>query len=252
MRHMKFWAILAVTALAVGAVACQPKSKLQQEVEAFNESCPLDLGYVGKIDGARCEDGNLTMTVTINEDYANMEALKDAPELMKTGVVEMCRNATGDMKALINLLEEEDAGLAIVYTGSNTGTTFSVEITCDEIKSAADSGDKDPLAVLDAQIRIANAQLPALIEEGMLMHAVVLEGDFVIYDIAVDEELYSISQFNEAKKEIQNEMKKMLYQDQAVLMYVDACQKAGKGIAYRYTGTTTGKVCLIEIPASEF
>ena len=230
------------------------ESKLQQTVESINQECPMSLGIAGDMTSVLWEDGNVVITCQMNEDLLNLTKLKESPAVLKESALSMCRNATGDLAELISLLSNENAGLILKYKGISSGTVVSAVISRKDLEEAASTKDseKNPLEFLETQVNVTNSQLPMQIADGMTIIGLSIEGGYVVYDVDVDEDLYSIASIEMNKKEVKQELKRNLSQPDASLQsFIAACKNADKGIAYRYMGDISGNSCMIKIASYE-
>ncbi|WP_308769732.1 hypothetical protein [uncultured Bacteroides sp.] len=253
---MKLKEILAGLCLAVIVLmlnACAD-SKLEKLVEELGKECPIQMGTVGEVTSFMLEDGNLVVDYEIDESFINLEALDNNPELLKDNAVLMCKNATGGLQTVLSLLVEEDAGWVLKYKGKSTGKELSISLDAKEIKEAMESTEEDrnPMELLKQQVEITNVQFPMKVDQGMTITKLTIEGWYVVYNVEIDESLYSIeaiaSSLTEVKENIVAELDKT---DPAIQSFLEACKRANKGVAYKYIGKDSGKSCMVKIPASE-
>lgn len=253
---MKLKEILAGLCLAVIVLmlnACAD-SKLEKLVEELGKECPIQMGTVGEVTSFMLEDGNLVVDYEIDESFINLEALDNNPELLKDNAVLMCKNATGGLQTVLSLLVEEDAGWVLKYKGKSTGKELSISLDAKEIKEAMESTEEDrnPIELLKQQVEITNVQFPMKVDQGMTITKLTIEGWYVVYNVEIDESLYSIeaiaSSLTEVKENIVAELDKT---DPAIQSFLEACKRANKGVAYKYIGKDSGKSCMVKIPASE-
>lgn len=101
-------------------------------------------------------------------------------------------------------------------------------------------------------IKYANEDLPETIDEGMILTKIVLEGDYVVYIVSIDEDVYDINEINKKKNEIKKEIKSTLITDDSdIASFLKICKNYNKGIAYRYIGSDTHKTVTVYIEQSE-
>ena len=174
---------------------------------------------------------------------------------MKRNALIMCQNSTGAIKKLLDMLSKENAGFKIVYRGKASGTELSVVITSEEIKegSNTDNSSRDPVLLLRSQIETSNVQMPMQIDEGMKITKVYLDGDYVVYNVEIDESMYSVGNINASKSEVKSNIKEALSggDDPAMKVFVQFCKNAGKGIAYRYVGDQSGESATVYVGVDE-
>ncbi len=247
--------IIIVCLAAALICSCQKDSKLKRAVEEMNKECPMDMGAIGEMTGFEYKDGNVVMSYDVHENIVNIDALKANPDLMKQSALTMFSNSdTEGTQNLLNDMEEAGAGLTLKYTGIETGSTVSVTLTHEELVEARNStnGDSDPDAVLENEVEVTNAQMPMEAGNGITITQLTIDGDYVIYDCSVDEDLISVEAIQESADEVKETLKQELSADEpASVMFIQMCKNAGKGIGYRYIGNQSGEECLVTIETSE-
>lgn len=62
------------------------------------------MGEAGELTGVEMADGNAVITITVNEQLFNIDALKANPDLLHRTLVQNFCNPTDDMKALFDEL----------------------------------------------------------------------------------------------------------------------------------------------------
>lgn len=230
------------------------ESKLEKLIKEVNRECPVSMGSAGEITSFILEDGNLVVDYMVDETLINLEILDKNPALLKENAILMCKNATGDLQTLLSLLVEEGAGWKLKYKGKSTGKELSISLDAEEIKEAmeATEEEKNPMEFLKQQLEITNLQCPIQIDKGMTITGLTIDGWYVVYNVKINESLYSIealaANLPEVKKNI---VKTLSTEDPAIQTFLDACKQANKGIAYKYFGETSGKKCMVKIPVSE-
>ena len=78
MKKVKFSVFIAVL-MALLLAACDTKSEFEKNVEKINEECPMSMGSFGEIVSMKYEKPNLVMTCVIDEEYADLSAMKSQP-----------------------------------------------------------------------------------------------------------------------------------------------------------------------------
>ncbi len=249
----KYIYLLAVAAITImGAAACS-ESKLQQKVDEANQECPKEMGLLGEITSVTLEEGNVVFTYTVNEDYINIEALNNAdPEMMKRNALLVFRHPTKDFEDLLVAIEEEQAGLVINFTGSETGNVFSITLCSDDLLAAANSTEeKDYNAALLGHAEFINAQCPMALEPGVTLADVSVTEGYLVYHCVIDS-VYSIQELNATNEQARPEIINSLNgSDPVKEIVLILCERAEKGIAIRYTATDTEEECVIAIPVDE-
>ena len=251
---------LCLTMLAVVMMlclaACQEKNaKLKAAIEQANKECPISAGEVGELTSFAYDDDTnaMVMTFSLNESLVKVGVLKEMPDQMKESAMAMVKSADGDVKSLVDQLKAAKSGMRIIYKGNKSGETVTLSLSYDELVAAesAPAEESTPEAFLESQVKLLKPQLPMKIEEGMSIVDINLKGIYLVYDVEVDEDMYSIEALNESKAEVKKSIVESLQSDASTKQLIAKCKKAGKGIAYCYKGNQSGNECLVKIKAGE-
>ncbi|MBQ6097485.1 MAG: hypothetical protein IJK99_07025 [Bacteroidales bacterium] len=252
MRAKKVFFLGVFAVLAFTVCSCFGESRLEKFVEKLNEECPTSMGEAGEMTGVELKDGNAVVKMTVNEEIFSIEALKANPELLHSAHVLNFSNPTDEMKEFIDELRRCGAGLTYVYVGNVSGNEVSATLTSREIKELSRSnGNADPDQQLDAQIAIANAQLPVQIDETTVMSKLEREDDCIVYYYDVDDTQFSLDALEESRDLLTTSFIDNLRQQKeqiATKDFIRACILADVDIAYCYRGTTTGREIRFYVP----
>lgn len=250
---MKTNIFLTTLVALVALVPSCGESKLQKMVEASNMECPISMGMLGELTSIELEDGNVVFYCSVNENVVNIDFLNENPDMMKRNAAMMFKNPTGDIKKMFDALEEENSGLILSYKGKSSGKIASISLSRKEIVELGNSTDeKDPEAILEAQVETTNAQCPMQIASGMVITHLSIEGDYVVYNVECDESLYSIAAIRSNKVQAKQGIKNSIdLSDPTMVVFIKICKDAEKGIAYKYIGDTSEETCVIKISLSE-
>lgn len=90
------------------------------------------------------------------------------------------------------------------------------------------------------------------IENGVIAKKCYLDGEYVMYDYECDEDVIDMDILSQNKSNVKRVIKKNLKNaDAETLMFKGMCEKANKGIGYKYIGKTSGKAVLIKFSCQE-
>ena len=246
--------LVAVFMLGAGTVKAQ-SNDLKYLVQALNEQMPMSLGMTGDMTKAAINDGCLEFTAIVDESIINIDALKANPELLKENIQQMFLNRDENMNILMEELIPAGLGIKLTYIGRASGNKVSAMLNSDELKKLSNSGSdkKNPDALLDAQLRITNAQLPNDLGNGMVNTKMVREGNYVVYYYICDEDQYDIDQMNEYIPLMKDFIIDDINDngDPTFALLRQMCKNANVGIAFTYVGKTSGKKATIRIPVDK-
>ena len=106
---------------------------------------------------------------------------------------------------------------------------------------------------LQSQVDEFQKELPMDMGDGMVMTAVAIEGDYLVYTAEIDEDIMGEEMMDFF---IQNSdmLKASLMEDDGDADFKELaklCKDRNKGIAYRFTGTKSGKGLTVKIEKDE-
>ena len=250
-----FVLLCSLLLLMVSISSCQ-ESKLKAVVAIANKQCPMDMGEVGTITSITYDGSNVVYTLNMNESITDIAILKDNPESMKESIKIMFRNPAKDVKEMLKLVAECNAGLQMKFVGKDSGEEAVCELTPEEVKEVL-KAESDPSqserAKLEAQLKMANLQFPMQASEEVIVEKIEVIGESVVYICSVDEELCPISQIEENAAEVKEGIVSTLASqtDPATQIFIKTCVDNNKSIAYRYIGKESGQQYDVIIPVSD-
>ena len=250
-----FVLLCSLLLLMVSISSCQ-ESKLKAVVAIANKQCPMDMGEVGTITSITYDGSNVVYTLNMNESITDIAILKDNPESMKESIKIMFRNPAKDVKEMLKLVAECNAGLQMKFVGKDSGEEAVCELTPEEVKEVL-KAESDPSqserAKLEAQLKMANLQFPMQASEEVIVEKIEVIGESVVYICSVDEELCPISQIEENAAEVKEGIVSTLASqtDPATQIFIKTCVDNNKSIAYRYIGKESGQQYDVIIPLSD-
>lgn len=224
-------------------------------VHLVDAQCPISMGSIGKMTSCKMTISDLVIECLVYEELLNLDALKKDPATLKANAENMVRNASGYMDTLLTLLVENKKGLVYNYTGIESNTKLTISFTYRELKELIDQkrqGSTDYLSVLMGALDVTNLQMPMVIDLGLTINKIYLDGDYVIYNCLTDENYYSIDDLREAIPVMKESIDELFdISDPSVALFISYCLNADKGIAYRYVGDQSGKVCFVPFTVKE-
>ncbi len=229
------------------------KARLQAEIEIANKECPVSLGEEGRMTAIKFdEDKNQAQFYfDMNEDVIDIDQLKAAGAETRDMILIVLTE--GDTRELIEEIVAAKAGLAIFYKGASSGKTFTVEFTPDELKNIVNedlSAEQQAERKLAAWLAQNQKQMPEQIEEGLTLVKVEDNGKYIVNEVEVDENLYSMADIEAGRNEIRESIASEFTSPDVEEFYqvIKAC---GRGVTYDYRGNKSGKVVSIKFSTSE-
>ncbi len=224
-------------------------------VHLVDAQCPISMGFLGNITSCKMTISNLVIECLVYEDLLNIDALKKDPATLKANAENMVRNANGYLDSLLVLLVENNKGLVYNYTGIESDKKLSISFTAKELKeliAQKRQGSTDPLSALKSALDVTNLQMPMVIDQGLTINKIYLDGDYVVYNCITDENYYSIDELRNNIHVMQESIDELFdISNPSVALFINYCLNANKGIAYRYVGDQSGKVCFVPFTVRE-
>lgn len=257
--------LLAITLLMT--VSCG-RIKLEIIANSINKKCPIYIASEGYIARAECSGDEIIITAIEEDDLINMNSLRVNKDVWKRSAIQgwawyLKNESNGEiLYDFLKEIAEAGGNLTYKYINNNeevmskqTDNTVTLTLSNKELRTML---KKNPSAldVLKCEIEVANLSLPMTIEEGMRMTKMTLEGDYIVWNIVVDEDLYYIEAFNdeEVKKELKEGMIEESFSDSndpGMQMMKKLLKETGKGIAYKLIGDASRKAVYITIEQYE-
>lgn len=105
--------------------------------------------------------------------------------------------------------------------------------------------------LIESAIREYQKKLPATAEAGMVIKKVSIEGNYVMYLVECDEDVYDMNSMKEVSSEIKQDMLESMPAEPFFKIFAENCKKANVGICYRYKGTSSGQSFVVRISPEE-
>lgn len=126
-------------------------------------------------------------------------------------------------------------------------TSLAVFSSC-----GGNSGKKN-LAIIETVLEATKGHTPMTVATGMVMTDVRLEDGYFTYYYECEEPLYDMDKLQNNSELAKKDVKAALaLQHDSMVLLLSQLKAAGMGIAYKYIGTTSGKVCIVHVECEEF
>lgn len=218
-------------------------AKLKREIEAVDKQCPINLGIMGDMLSLKYDEKakEVLMYFSLNEDAISIEALMGNEQMaLKSMKLSFSRD---ESKETLEQMINAGASLSITYKSASTGKSFKVSLTLDELKEIQNNPMSEMEVnqmLLENSMAMENARCPYLVDQGMEMVKVIDDGNNIVYNVRLDEDMYDMSLFEYAQDEIKQNMKE-IFNDPIIKQELGMIHAVGKGFVYNYYGDTSGK-----------
>lgn len=243
----KILTILSLAAIVIMAAGCQSEkvNKLKLALEEANKQCPVDMGEMGQMSSIEFDDDAMEVQFhyTINEDALSIDELKKTSNETARDQLKLLFSREENKKMLDQMIDAE-VGLGAIYKGDSSGETLKVTLSLDDLKKIKDNPVSETeinRQLLKNMITQENKLYPTNIESGMDIIRSYDDGDYLVYDICIEEETYDFVlckdavESGEAKANISTS-----FADPMIKRIFKIIVPLKKGLKYHYYGNKTG------------
>ena len=240
----------AIIAVLLTAVSCM-KPKISDVVKSIKKGCPMSLGMSGSIDDVEIENNFVTFKVKLNDEFANIKGISQNKETFTLNVTKALNKSENTAK-FMNVIADEGYGLKYFIEGYPSGDTVSLYVTADMLRESSKSPKTSKLDLLQTAIENSKMQMPMQLDELTTLTDMKLEGDNVVYFYEIEEDGFSVSDFDMDNvregtiEELQN-----LNKDVVGHNFITMVVENDKNLIYRYKGKQSGQVDEVLISNAE-
>lgn len=253
-ERVGFAALSLIVAVFMGLTSCgdSKKASLKEAIEEGKRMCPFPIGEIGKITDMDYNMGKneVTMYYTITDAYT-FANLSNNPQLIKENMKMIL--AGEKFKEMIELMIEANASFICDFKEQGTGKSVKIELNHQDLNEMLNGEKYKSMSNEDLvknQVTMENNNCPYEIAPGLTIIKVFEEGNNVIYECSVDEEMYSVSLIQENLDEIKESIKEY-FKGPAVATLSEIYSELNKSIIYRYKGSESGKSVDVEITGED-
>lgn len=235
------------------------KSDFARMIERADKDCPIPVAMgEGAVTGIKLENNYVTYYLSYNHKFTNILNGQTDDKKIKEGLLMslLCLNAQGNNQGdlLMDLLTRFDYGLKVVINQSSTDR-FECSAAADEIRALRERYQINPhealYNLLSLNIEAERANLPIKLDEGMMMTNYRLEDDNIVIVIALDDDIYSLSNMSNNIGLMKATIMEELCNDAEIKALLDMCKASHTGLVYRYVGVQSHMGVDVEISSDE-
>lgn len=242
-------------ALVVTLVGCiDSKTKLKNEVNSANKSCPISMGVMGELSAFTYDEkeNNVSIFFTLSEDFVDFNDLKGVEDSLLQSF--KLSASKGSMQKITKEIIDAGASLTLVLTSSaDPSQKVEVTLSLEDLKDSHSSTKTDAEIndeLIANQIKMEMERVPYVVDEGMTMVKVTDDGKNINYFCEIDENLYDMDVISELKSEMKKEMS-AAFDDPAMKKFAENILSANRGIIYHYQGSQSGTDIIIVFTPSD-
>ncbi len=249
--------LLIVMTLSFFASCNEHKKELKNQVEKFNNECPIPLGDIGTLNSISYNNEFVEMKFTSNETFAPISSLSNHPQEVKE-MLAMGLSKDSSRK-LIDLIVSANTSFKTVFVGSQTGQRAEFSFSTEELRGAIDkfSNMNDKQKLIVTMLMGSKIKLPLVIDDMTKLVGLSLTSDALKYKYEVNDaetgqniesaisfmKYITLSQMaNSLKGGMMGERNRQFYQ---------ALIDCNQGTEYEYHELQTGKRASFRISTDE-
>ena len=124
-------------------------SSLRTAVDALNNSCPKQVNPIATMESVTYEDKVITVNYSVDDSSVTIDSLTTALDLVKNQVLVRLQNSD-DLKDFISTCVEAGATIKHVYTGKESGKSFTIDLSAEDMKAILE-GKVEPLQTSESE-----------------------------------------------------------------------------------------------------
>lgn len=133
-KSIVFSALVCGIAMLLGSCA---GSSLKSAAEALNSSCPKQVNEIATMESVSYEDKALIVNYSIDESSVTIDSLTSVLDVVKNQVLVRLQGSD-DLKDYISICREAGAIIKHIYTGKESGKSFTIELTDEDMQNILD------------------------------------------------------------------------------------------------------------------
>lgn len=231
------------------------KTDIREFLRTWYESSPGMTDDLIDFEKVEYDGHKVTLTYSFAEGVLNYDSVRANENSFRDDIlVGYAYSPYKGLKMMIDAIVKAGADLIVVFNCENQDA-ISICFTAEELKNNLTNADANPIVLLKTMAANARLQTPVVVEEGVVMTDVLLEEHYYTYVYECDESGFDIIDIMEESK---TEMKEVIMEDvlggndSMTKAVCDLLKKVHYGLAFKYVGSTSGKICTVYIEPSEF
>ncbi|SFW16071.1 hypothetical protein SAMN02910409_0572 [Prevotellaceae bacterium HUN156] len=240
-------------------VSCdENKKQLREQVQKFNNTCPISLGGIMTINSVVLQDNTVEMKFSINESITPISLINSHKEDFKENLSMILSRESS--KIMVENIVKANASFVAIFVGEQSGTRAELDFTSDELRTAQErfSNMTESQKLIASNIVGMKMRLPAKVDDITTMTGLSITPSALVYKYEVNdyETGESINQFVGLMKNItMSQMAAQIAQDGIMgernRKFYEALIDCGQGVKVEYHESNTGNRATFDISISE-
>lgn len=249
--------MLMVMASLVFVSCDEQKKELKEQVEKFNNSCPIPLGDIGSVNSVSFDGRTVEMKFTSSEAFAPITSLSNHPQETKE-ILAMALTKDSSRK-FVDKIIAANCSFKAIFVGTQSGQRADFSFTANELGNAIEkySNMNDRQKLIVSMVMGSKIKLPISIDSTTKLVGLSLKADALAYKYEI-RDTETGQNINSAKSlmkymilsQMANEMKGGMMGDRNRQFY-QALVDCKQGLEYEYHELNTGNKMAFRISTDE-
>jgi hypothetical protein len=139
-KSIVYFALLCGIVMLLGSCA---GSSLKSAADALNSTCPKQVNEIATMESVSYEDKALIVNYSIDDSSVTIDSLTSVLDVVKNQVLVRLQGSD-DLKDYISTCREAGAIIKHIYTGKESGKSFTIELNDEDMQNILD-GKIEPI-----------------------------------------------------------------------------------------------------------
>lgn len=179
--------MLVIAAFVLFSSCDQKMKELKEQVDKFNNACPMSFGDIMTLNSTVLDDNVVEMKLTANENVVSIDALSNHKEEAKEILTMSLSKETS--KVLVDKIIDADANLRIIIIGGQTNARAEYELTANDLQWARErfSNMTEGQKLVASNVLGMKIKLPLMIDDITKLVGLSLTADALIYKYEIND-----------------------------------------------------------------
>lgn len=239
--------------MALSITSCSDL-KLKMKVSELNAKCPLKIDERGKLESVSLDNNVITFKLILPD-----VAFEDIDETLEFDFGQLVtRSLLVGIKMsnekFIQSMVEAKASVRTIIAPESGRKELMGEFSSEEIVELLNSKDQGFDSLLRSIVDSTNKTLPEDLGDGLTLASLKLTDNLITYEYSLDESQGKIEELKNCSEELEEVIKTNIRTDPTSMggkVYFEMIEKTGRGLMFRYEGSTSKESFAITISNTE-
>lgn len=216
---------------------------LKHQIAEENKQYPKAINEYMLIESVTYDDDNQCVAISflVNPDVVDIKQLKTNREIYKVSMLNSML-ANKESEQLYKTISEAGAGIRMVLKANDTSDEVALTIDNDELTELVNNphdAQETGSQLLTLQVEMEKQRCPYPVDEGMILTDVRIEGDEMIYEAELDEDIYDVEWMKQNTSMLKANMND-IFNDPIIAQQAQLLSSQNKALTYLYRGNHSG------------